>query len=294
MLCFVAPHLRSPIIVTIMLKTFRLHIYNILGVITMLSFGSCGDMIREHLETPEALEEAEHEAVSAHLNHIINSQMYLTADNYNQKTVQSSGCFTISFNREARQIILDFGDGCESANGVRRAGKLFLNFTGPYFRPGSTIIVSFDNFFINEVRVQGSRKVTNITEAINEAPTFLVEAALNFNWPDGSISSRNVFRLETYIVGMNPDLFEYWIYDAHSAEPGIIGIDRNGVEYSVVIQSPLVVANECLSSAGMIPVEGIARLYTERRDYEFDFGDGLCNRNVIVRYGNNSSKTLTL
>ena len=60
-----------------------------------------------------------------------------------------------------KKIIIDFGTGCTSAEGVVRKGKVLLTYSGNLAFPGSTIITSFEGYEVNVLKLEGTRVLTN-------------------------------------------------------------------------------------------------------------------------------------
>lgn len=189
-----------------------------------------------------------------------------------------------------KKMIIDFGEGCTSPRGVTRKGKIIVTYTGRYWAPGSVITSTFENFYIDERKIEGTRILTN--EGFNSNDKFFsfkthVEGG-KITWPDGSFrtfESRHVKRI------FLPDGERGLIYRVLG---GSKGINRNGNDYVVEITSPLLFTDRCIRSGIRIPSEGVISLRVESKgELEINFGTDTCDREVSITRGG-ETKTVTL
>ena len=59
------------------------------------------------------------------------------------------------------KIVMDFGNGCTGRDGRLRKGKIITVYTGRLVVPGSVAETTFDNYFVNGVKVEGVHRVEN-------------------------------------------------------------------------------------------------------------------------------------
>ncbi|MFM8913057.1 MAG: hypothetical protein ACKOE6_09105, partial [Flammeovirgaceae bacterium] len=57
-------------------------------------------------------------------------------------------------------IVIDFGTGCTDSRGITRKGKINISYSGPRWVVGSKIVSSFDNYFRNAVKIEGTHTLT--------------------------------------------------------------------------------------------------------------------------------------
>lgn len=175
-------------------------------------------------------------------------------------------------------ITIDFGTGCEDKRGNVRKGKIIVTYDGRRFLPGSTVVTTFDGYFINGVQIEGVRTVTNATESLEDHPKFnIAVVGGKATWPDGTFASREANRTREWIRGTNP-LNDEWRVTGNAA-----GVNRNGVAYTMEIVEPLVYKRSCaVLSRVFMAVQGVKILTTESRQMTINYGDGSCDRLVIV------------
>lgn len=83
-----------------------------------------------------------------------------------------SDCVTITreFNSESRTITIDFGEeNCEGTDGKLRRGKIIIIRTGFYWTSEVTATYSFENFFVDENQLVGTKTYTG---AFNDDGTY--------------------------------------------------------------------------------------------------------------------------
>lgn len=70
------------------------------------------------------------------------------------------------------KVILDYGAGCTGNDGHMRRGKVITVYTGRLLMPGSVATTTFDGFYFDSTKVEGTHKITNISTpvAVNTPP----------------------------------------------------------------------------------------------------------------------------
>lgn len=185
-------------------------------------------------------------------------------------------------------ITIDFGTGCTDLRGNVRKGIIKVEFIGKRFLPNSKIITTFQEYFINGIKIEGTRTVTNVTGSVEDHPKFQIEVVGGkATWPDGSFATREVFRTREWIRGANP-LLDEWLVDGTAA-----GTNRNGKTYQMEITKALVYKRECaFNNKIFMAVEGTKVLTVESgKEITIDYGSGECDKIVTVTI-NGQSKTI--
>jgi hypothetical protein len=74
------------------------------------------------------------------------------------------------------ELIIDFGpENCLCKDGRYRRGKIVNTFTGRYREPGTIITHGFDEYFVNDNKVEGIRVMTNMGYNINGNLYYTIE-----------------------------------------------------------------------------------------------------------------------
>ncbi|TAL44474.1 MAG: hypothetical protein EPN92_08750, partial [Chitinophagaceae bacterium] len=120
---------------------------------------------------------SEDQAVSESLNDDANVVFFESAVNANLyrttqpvQTTNSLSCATVTVtpqNSFPKTIVIDFGAGCTSADGITRKGKINIVLSDYVHNNGSTAVITFDNYYTLGYKVEGTITWTN-TSTPNE------------------------------------------------------------------------------------------------------------------------------
>lgn len=183
-------------------------------------------------------------------------------------------------------ISIDFGNACEDSNGNIRRGKIKVHFRGRKFRPGSLISISFENYEINGVKLTGTRTLTNLLTSTVESPKFQIELVNGSASWDGKTASREHCFVTTWDRGiiLAPGDDQLKISQCADANVAAEGINRNGVQYKVIIEQELVYKRGC-----PMAVSGIKKFIEVKSGKEIliDYGSGDCDRNITITVNGN-------
>lgn len=203
-------------------------------------------------------------------------------------------CATVTFETDPTSsvevpkgiITIDFGAGCTDAKGNVRKGKIIINYTGRRFLPGSTVVTTFADYFINGVKIEGTRTVTNKSGSLEANPIFTIEVkGGKATWPDATFATREASRTREWKRGNTPNL-DQWIVSGAAS-----GTNRNGRSYQMEITKPLVYKRECaISDRVFIAVEGTKVLTVESKQVTIDYGDGACDKLVTITVNGKSKE----
>jgi hypothetical protein len=181
-------------------------------------------------------------------------------------------------------IGIDFKDGCEDPRGNVRSGKINVHFEGRRFLPGSTLTITFENYVINGIILNGTRVLTNIGESTEAAPKFRVYLNGSVKWPDNTTATREHCYEREWIRAANPVNDEWHVTQCANTDGwphdfAATGINRRGVEYEMVIESELVYRRGC-----PIAVKGVKQFIKVESGQVIivDYGDGDCDRAITM------------
>lgn len=174
------------------------------------------------------------------------------------------------------RITVDFGStGCTDLRGNVRTGKLIFTYTGRRFQHNSTIVTTSENYIINDVKLEGTRTLTNETESTADAPQFnvtLVGGKATFE--DGSTATRESDITSKWIRATNPAEDKLVIDQASTAS----GKTRGGRNYAVSLLEPLEFKRFC-----GVAVSGIKKYVIDGdKEIIIDYGDGNCDKSFTV------------
>ena len=194
------------------------------------------------------------------------------------ETDRLTRCATVTHDKEAMTITIDFGDGCEGPDGKLRSGIIFITYTGRLFIPGSVWTYELRNYTVNGKHIEGKKTITNVSGSISDHVSFhkLIEDG-KVTWPDGSFATREVDKTFTWIRANNP------LMDEVHVEGEASGVNRRGVAYNVTIISKIIWKRSCRIRGVCVPVQGLKLVERrEQADVLLDFGDGDCDNLVTI------------
>lgn len=186
-------------------------------------------------------------------------------------------CAEITHDKENKIITIDYGDGCEIRGGRILKGKIIIEYNERKLIPGAFRIITFEDFFIDEVQVEGTRTLTNISESLEDNPTFsIVLEGGKLSFPDGTTATRDADHVKTWIRANNP-LNDEWHVDGEAS-----GSNRRDVRYEIEILQTLVYKRACRANRVFIPVAGIKQITFGDSVAVINYGDGDCDNEVTI------------
>jgi hypothetical protein len=184
-------------------------------------------------------------------------------------------------------IVIDFGTGCTGPGGKTRKGKIVIEYKGRRFLPGSSIVTTFDNYFVNGIKVDGTRTLTNSSANESAPVSFTIVESGTLTYPDGTTATRSASRTRTWNRTANP-LEDSWTLTGSAS-----GKNRRDKEYVMTITKALVYKRSCaITSQVFMAVEGTKELVTETKKIIIDYGAGACDNTVTITV-NGKSKDVT-
>ncbi|HMQ00963.1 MAG TPA: hypothetical protein PKC24_14380 [Cyclobacteriaceae bacterium] len=190
--------------------------------------------------------------------------------------------------RDGGTITINFGNGCTDGRGVTRKGQMTITYEGRRFLPGSSVVTSFQDYFVNNFKIEGVRTLSNISESTFAAPKFSITIQNGkVTWPDGSFITREVNHTREWVRGANPQSDEMRISGTAS------GTNKDQRSYTVEIKEVLIFKRSCASQGIFIPVQGKKELLVDSRQIDIDYGDGTCDRLVSITV-NGVTRTITI
>lgn len=185
-----------------------------------------------------------------------------------------------------KTITIDYGYLCTGFYENTRSGKIIIVVTGPRLIEGSTRSVTFDDYFINGIKVEGTKVIQNIGFNSNQNLVFsvtLTDGKLTF--PDDRTIERSVSHEREWIAG----LLTRNIWDDECLVTGVAsGVNLNGVSYTNTITAALHWKRVC-----KFIVSGIVKIEREGRDpVVLDYGNGVCDARAVLTMGDQSKEIL--
>jgi hypothetical protein len=192
----------------------------------------------------------------------------------------------VTLDKTVKNIIVDFGAGCTSSNGITRKGKVLLSYSDRFILPGSKVITSFDNYYVNGNKIEGKRTITNAGLNLFGGTISLVVKIENGKviWPDNTFVT--VASDQTREVKLGSDGYEASILGNAK------GKSREGIDYTSEVMNALIVTESCVESGVWVPSKGVLKFNFEGIDVTVDYGDGTCDKAVTINYPGGSKEVI--
>ena len=211
------------------------------------------------------------------------------------KTTEVCATITLSPNDLTtfpKTMTIDFGAGCTGTDGIFRKGKIIASVTGKLLESGSAIVCTFDNYYTDGYKVEGTYSLSNSTVGSNYSITSSVESG-KITYPTGETVMWNGTRTLTQTSGQATFLnFED---DQYETTVSGSGTNVNGYNFGASTSENVRLLYTC-----GYPVSGVLNLTASGNSggafsiaASLDYGDGGCDNKATLTSGG-SSKEITL
>ena len=210
-------------------------------------------------------------------------------------------CYTITITRTNPpaafpvKIVVDFGTtGCRGLDGHVRRGKIINYYTGRLLIAGSMAYTTFDGFYIDSIKVEGTHRIAN-TSSTNSLRQFTVDIIdAKITRPSGDFVEWNNHKVITQIEGL---LTIAPLDDIFRIEGTAYGKVKRGnllVSWESVIAEPLIKKYSCRwILKGKVKTIRTNTAATGPWVAVLDFGSGDCDSKAVITI-NGVSHQITL
>jgi len=183
-------------------------------------------------------------------------------------------------------VTVDFGEGCAGLYDNSRSGKIIIVVTGPRLEVGSKRTITFENYYFNGIKVEGTKVVENT--GYNDSQNLVCSVSLTggkLTLPDGRFIERSFEHQREWIAG----LLTRNIWDDECLVTGTAsGTTLEGVAYTNTITTALDWKRACF-----FIVSGVVKIQREgKEDVEINYGTGDCDAKAVVTRGGESKEIL--
>jgi hypothetical protein len=145
-----------------------------------------------------------------------------------------------------KKVVLDFGTGCTSTrDGRHRRGKIIIVYSNRLTIHGAVATTTFDGYYVDSVKVEGTHKISNIAEVNALAKKWKVEVIRGkLTLPNGDFTEWNRTNIITQIETLSTPVRD-WVLkvegfgNGHTRRHGII------VAWNAEITEPLIKRFNC-------------------------------------------------
>lgn len=200
----------------------------------------------------------------------------------------SCAIVTVTGSFPAKNIKIDFGTGCTSPWGVVRKGIINIVLTDSLRKTGSTATVTFDNYFVNGFKREGTIIWTNTTVANSGTPSFRrqvlngkITAATGAYW----LHTADINITQTAGANTPNNLTD----DVFSIAGTRTVTNAAGRTRTSTTQTPLQKKAICANiDQGVVKVEGPNHYAI------IDFGNGTCDKEATISIDGRTPRTIIL
>ena len=172
---------------------------------------------------------------------------------------------------------IDFGTtGCALGNGNTVKGKIIITFN--YNLPVNNWTVTFDNFYHNNIKVNGTKTYTRTMVGTPAHPKVTVDINITITLYDGRVLTRTGQRVREFITGYGTSSITD---DVHQVTGSWTTTFPNTTTQTATITSPILLKMSCFSPTTSILSQGIITYVRGRHNASLDFGDGTCDNIAI-------------
>lgn len=204
-----------------------------------------------------------------------------------------SGCAAVTHDSlsNPKKITIDFGTtNCLCKDNRNRRGKIIVTYTGRYRDQGTVITTSFDNYFVDDNEVKGTRTVTNNGNNSQGQPTFsvVVNGSVILSGGRGTVT-HTANRTRTWIAGYSTRAIADDVYEITGSTTTI---GPKGDQFTANIRTALRVALNCSNIVS--GVMEYTRSGSKNGSMSLDFGNGVCDRQAVINLPNGKSHNILL
>lgn len=188
-----------------------------------------------------------------------------------------------------KTVTIDFGDSCRGRDGKVRSGKIVLHFTGPIRRPGSVVTMTFVNYYVNRVHIEGTKIFKNLSEPpmLHKWSVEVLDGKVTF--PNGRGYAYDGIKTVKQIAGMLTNVVRDDVYQITGRSKTVF---RNGTTVNINTEDPLIKKVACHWIS-----EGTLKIKINNRVFFLDFGfpnNGGCDNKALLTWNNGNNQRIII
>ena len=266
-----------------------------------LSFGlitSCSEDgvsgFSENLSTTTVMETINSIAFEEDIDELVSESMNLNSNASSARSADTTAdkgpkkfmgdkygdCATVVEDEENNTKTITFSEDCEGKRGQTRSGTMIVTYSETQGEAGSFRQVTYNDFYLNGVKIEGTRRTEIISIDENGSKTMRTSMTDGkMIYEDGTFKTKNS-EMTRYTHVENDEKQYSSLTGSKSA------VSTEGVSFSMQITTPIKFVYNCddlgFRKRGKIPVEGIKVSIDGDQTITTDFGDGTCDTLVEV------------
>ncbi len=179
-----------------------------------------------------------------------------------------------------KTVTIDFGTGCEGRDGHTRRGKIIAVYTGRMKEPGSSVTASFDGFYIDSIKVEGSLAIKNNSTSNNRVFRVTVTNG-KISVPSGGFVEINRDHTWTQTEGNGtPNLPADDVFSITGSSNGTAQLFGVTAQWTTEIIDPVIRKLSCHWR-----VSGQVKVTYNSKTGVLDYGSGECDDKATITVG---------
>ena len=265
---------------------------------TLIAFGlslitSCSEDgvsgFSENLSTTTVMETINSIAFEEDIEELVSESMNLSSNSKSARSADTAvdigpkkfkgdkygDCATVVEDEENNTKIISFIEDCRGKRGQVRSGTMIITYSETQAEAGSFRQVTYDDFYLNGIKIEGIRRTEIISIDDNGSKTMrttMTDGKMIYE--DGTFRTKNSEM--TRYTHVENDKKQY-----SSLTGSKSAISSEGVSFSMQITTPIKFVYNCddlgFKKGGKIPVEGVKVNMEGDQTVTTDFGDGTCD-----------------
>jgi hypothetical protein len=183
-------------------------------------------------------------------------------------------------------VTVDYGAGCSGFYENTRSGRIIIEISGPRLEAATKRTVTFEDYYFNGIRVEGTKVIENT--GYNENENLVCSVTLTggkLTLPDGKTIERSFQHQREWIAGfLTPNIWDDECLITGTAS----GTTLEGVGYTNTITTALDWKRACF-----FIVSGVVKIEREGKpEVEINYGTGDCDAKAVVTREGESKEIL--
>ena len=187
-----------------------------------------------------------------------------------------------------KTITIDFGNGCLGRDGKFRSGGIVVHLTAPLRRPGSVVTITFKNYYVNRVHLEGSKIISNLSDLpMHKWRVEVVGGKVTF--PSGRGYSYQSVKTKTQIEGMDTRIVRDDVYEITGRSQTEF---NSGLVITLNTETPLVKKVACPWIS-----DGKLKIRINDRVLYLDYGfpnSGDCDNKALLSWNNATNQKVII
>ncbi|MGM0532834.1 MAG: hypothetical protein ACQER7_15920 [Bacteroidota bacterium] len=174
---------------------------------------------------------------------------------------------------DTQKITIDYNEGnCKDFHERMKKGKIVIITSGNYKKEGFTRTITFENYFVNDFRVEGTQTIINQGSNEEGYITYLITLENGkITTPEGDVITREFEKTREWIKGYETPLYKW--DNEYKVTGKATGTNRNDINYTRTINDPLHVSAKCrFILSGTTEIKP-----ADKPSILIDYGDGTCD-----------------